>query len=52
MMEPMFTGGGLNWVGIGVVTFAVALIALGFRIIRRITRNPDEGDDPWRSHRR
>ena len=36
---------------LAVLAVAAVLYVLGLLIIRRITRNPDEGPDHWRSHR-
>jgi hypothetical protein len=52
MMEPMYVRDGTDLIGFAVIALAVVFAVLGFALIRRITRNPDEpSDDHWRSHR-
>ena len=49
MMQPMYDGP--SWLPI---FFAVGFVGLvvGFAIIHWITRDPEDGSDHWRSHRR
>jgi hypothetical protein len=39
---------------LGALILAVGFVfmVLGWAILRRITRNPEDGPDHWRSHRR
>ncbi len=50
-MDPVYVGDGIGTVGIAILMFAVVFLLVGLSIIRRITRNPEDGDDHWRSHK-
>jgi len=54
MMQPMYDGPSLLGLPLGIVFVAVAFVGLviGCAIILRITRDPEDGSDHWRSHRR
>jgi hypothetical protein len=51
MMQPMYDSG-FSLLGVGIIAVGIIGIVLGFAIIRRITRDPEDGSDHWRSHRR
>ena len=52
VMDPMYVGsGGSDFVAIAVVAVFVLFVLLGLMLIHRITRDPDETPDHWRSHR-
>ena len=51
MMEPMYHVG-FSWLTVGIIGVGIVGIVLGFALIRWITRDPEEGPDHWRSHRR
>jgi len=52
VMDPMYGGsGGSDFVAIAVVAVFVLFVLLGLMLIHRITRDPDETPDHWRSHR-
>jgi hypothetical protein len=46
-MQPMYDGGFPWQIAVDIVG-----IVLGFAMIRWITRDPEDGSDHWRSHRR
>lgn len=41
-----------SWLGFGIMAVGIVFAVLGFAIIRRIFRDPDEGPDNWRFRRR
>jgi hypothetical protein len=41
-----------SWIGFGIVAVGIVFAVLGFAIIQRIFRDPEDGPDNWRSHRR
>ena len=53
MMQPMYyVPGEFPWLGIGIVEVGLVGLIMGFVVIRWMTRDPEDGPDHWRSHRR
>jgi hypothetical protein len=50
MMQPMYAVE-FSWLGVGIIAVGVIGIVLGLLIVHRITRDPEDGPDHWRSHR-
>ena len=50
-MDPMYFDDGIGPLGTAISMFAFVLLLVGVSIIRRIARNPEDGDDHWRSHK-
>jgi hypothetical protein len=51
MMQPMYEYTGFP-IGYLLIAVGIVGIVIGFAIIRWITRDPEDGSDHWRSHRR
>jgi hypothetical protein len=54
-MQPMYENPPYSSgfpLGAALLAVGVVGLVLGFAIIQRLTRDPEEGPDHWRSHRR
>jgi len=50
MMQPMYDSA-FHWLGVGIIAVGFVGLVIGCAIILRITRDPEDGSDHWRSHR-
>jgi hypothetical protein len=48
MLQPMYDGFPL---GLAVIAVGFVGLMLGFAVLHRVTRDPEDGADHWRSHR-